>query len=125
MTFSQALVKRKYNLCCILAVLCLYCINQIILKPYLPGLLGNFFRYYFNDILCPILILAYSEIFLIWIGREIVSYPRIILFGLLCGVFWEVIGTKINSRAVFDIWDLVSYFCGINLYFFIMKGYKY
>lgn len=91
----------------------------MVFKNYLTGWLGYFCKCFLNDLICPIFFLAYVQIILIWAGCEIKNYSVILVIGMAAGLIWEYVAPTINPRAVTDIFDLICYFCGINIYYLI------
>lgn len=120
-SIGQALRSRKLNLWCMLAVAVLYSLNKLVLIPHATGAVGYFCRCYLNDLVCPLFFLGYCQIFLIWIGRELVYYRHCLLWGMTGGLVWEYIAPLLNARAVSDPLDLLCYFAGTTVYFILLR----
>ncbi len=97
----------------------IYCLNQMILKKHFDGIVGYFCKCYLNDLICPMFFLSYAQIMLIWAKHEIKTYIGLLILGMSAGVIWEYFAPIINPRAVTDGYDLICYFCGIQIYYFI------
>ena len=110
--------KRKINIICITVATSIYCLNQLVLKKQLTGNVGYFCKCYLNDLVCPLFFLSYAQIMLIWAKCEIRTYIGLIVLGMTAGIVWEYFAPIINSKAVTDVYDLVCYFCGIQIYYF-------
>ena len=95
----------------------LYLINQKILK------LTNytFFKYYFNDLLAPIILLSYSN-FLLNFYNKTIKGKNIYIFISICGIFWEVITPLLKKDSVGDIMYFAMYILGASIYMILVKG---
>lgn len=82
-------IKNNYNILLCLAVLILYLLNNIVLKNYTNGNINYFFICYFNDLLAPIFILAYTNIILKKATYNQLTYKNSIFLILLCSIIWE------------------------------------
>lgn len=111
--------KRKTNVICMVVAVSIYCLNQILLKNQFVGAIGYFCKCYLNDLVCPLFFLAYAQIILIWARHEINTYIGLLLLGMSAGFVWEYFAPIINPKAVTDVYDLICYFCGIQIYYFI------
>lgn len=103
-----------------LTSLLLYLLNKYYLRIvlYYP-----FFRFYFNDVLAGIVILAYSNIVisLSKVKFNLVSFKNIVIFNLLIGLFWEYVTPLYYSKSTGDPLDVVAYVLGGIVYYFIIK----
>lgn len=120
----QAAWKRKANIICLLIAVTVYCLNQILFKNHFAGIIGCFCQCYLNDLICPLFFLSYSQIFLIWAKHEIKAYKKLVVFGMVAGFIWEYFAPIINPKAITDIYDLICYFCGIQIYYFATLAEK-
>lgn len=120
--FIQAICKRKINLICIILSLFVYILNNLFLINVTSGWLQNFCQSHLNDLFCPLFLLGFSQILFVWAECEINTYINCVLFGMACGCVWEYFAPLINPNAVSDPWDLLCYFIGINIYYFIYKA---
>jgi hypothetical protein len=116
-----AIKQRPWNLVLIFIVICLYLINNLYLKMNTTGLVQRFFVCYFNDLICPLLFMSYSNLLLFTVNRELSRFLWIMLVGLLSGVVWELCGQIFKPSAVADIYDLVCYIIGAFLYWLINR----
>lgn len=111
--------KRKTNIICMTVAVVIYCFNQLLLKKQFVGIIGYFCKCYLNDLVCPLFFLSYSQIILIWAKYEIRTYTGLLFLGMTAGFIWEYFAPFINPKAVSDIYDLICYFCGIQIYYFV------
>lgn len=118
-------IKRKpVNLWLITIVSCLYFLNEFYLKEHTSGLIQSFFVCYFNDLICPLAFIAYSNLILITANREIHKFGWLLLFGLCAGMVWEFVAPLIKASSVTDIMDLACYVSGTLLYWCIMRVFR-
>ncbi len=110
--------KRKTNIACMVVAIAIYCLNQMMLKKQFIGAIGYFCKCHLNDLVCPLLFLSYAQIMLIWAGHEIQKYVGLLVLGMSAGFVWEYFAPIINPKAVTDAYDLICYFCGIQIYYF-------
>lgn len=120
-SLKKAIIKRKIHLPLMLIVLLLYGLNKLVLSPQLAGSIGEFFRFYFNDLICPLFYLSCVQILLIWAGYEMSTYKVVLFWGLLGGVIWEFLIPLLKPTSVCDYKDLLCYFLGSTLYYVIYK----
>ena len=118
----KAIWSRKVNVVCITIAVCIYFLNKTLLIDQMTGFVGYFCRCHLNDFVCPLFFLGYCQILLIWINHEIQSYRNCILLGMVGGLIWEYIAPLINPKAVSDVIDLICYFSGTSLYYFLLKS---
>lgn len=85
-----------------------------------------FFKGYLNDLLAPILLLAFSNFLLSFYDKEIKGKYIYIIIAI-CGIYWEFITPLYKKGSVCDILDIVMYMCGASMYSllrFLIKGEK-
>ena len=102
--------------------LVLYAVNRLFLKNAVSGTAGIFFSCYFNDLLCPLVLIPMVRLILESRGCRIFRYSHLMLFILACGVIWECFIPLIKEGSVCDPLDFLCYFAGANIYFLIAKG---
>lgn len=111
--------KNLFDVCTILCVLLIYLINNKYLKIHTYGIIHDVCCNYLNDIICPIMLLAYCNIILPD-GKKINRLGMMIVFLFLVGIFWEFVSPLYKSNAVADWWDIVCYLIGGMIYKFIL-----
>jgi hypothetical protein len=104
---------------CVIAAL--YLLNNQIFKQNTAGALGDFLTCYFNDLMAPICLLAYSNILLGTRGKRLCRIGHILLFCLCAGLVWEFLAPLINAGSVTDPADIAAYLSGGSLYWIIEK----
>lgn len=117
----NAIWRRKTNVICMLVAIVIYCLNQLVLKKLFEGGMGYFCNCYLNDLVCPLFFLSCAQIMLIWAKYEIKNYIGLLLLGMSAGCVWEYFAPVINHNAVTDVYDLVCYFGGIQIYYFVIS----
>lgn len=107
------MMKRiKLDAAMLAATAALYAGNRMFFSG-ISGAPGQFCRFYGNDILAGIFILALLNI-LLFFSR----YPPVrnllffIPFLLFCGFVWEFLAPLWKPGAVTDFWDLLAYQAG-------------
>lgn len=108
--------KKPLNLVLILAVLCLYVLNNYYFKHNTEGHLQYFMVCYFNDLLAPISLISYTNILLISIHYELKKISWIVLLGFVSGLIWEFSAPFFKTSSTTDIIDLFIYMLGAFLY---------
>lgn len=116
----NAIWKYKANVFCMMVAIILYFLNQFLFKNSFTGIVGYFCKCFFNDLVCPLFFLSYVQIVLIWAECEMKKYVTILMVGMSAGLVWEFFAPVINSNAVTDLYDLICYFSGIQIYYLIM-----
>ena len=111
--------KRPINIWLIIIVVCLYGLNNHYLKSITTGDIQYFMICYFNDLICPILLLSYTNILLISIDQEMKRAQTILLFGFCAGIAWELISPLIKSSTTTDLMDIFIY-TGGSLFYWCM-----
>jgi hypothetical protein len=115
-------MKRKpINPVLIGIVLCLYFLNNKFIKAHTDGLLQYFMICHFNDFICPLFFMAYSNLLLISVNREIKHFKWLMLFGFCSGLIWEFFAPVIKPSTTTDIIDVIFYCLGTALYWCIIK----
>lgn len=96
--------------------------NQMLLKK----TENTFFKGYLNDLLAPILLLAFSNFLLSFYNKELKG-KYIYIMIVICSMYWEFITPLYKKDSVCDILDIVMYMCGASIYNllrFLVKGGK-
>lgn len=83
-------------------------------------MLNVFFNYYFNDLLAPILLIAYSNILLSFHNKEIKGI-KVLIFTSMCAIGWEFITPIFIKTSISDLWDIVMYMVGASIYIILKK----
>ena len=112
---------RPVNPVLMAAVLVLYFLNNRWFKAHTDGPVQYFMICHFNDLICPLFFLAYSNLLLLTVGRELRKIHWVLLFGLCSGLIWEFFAPVIKPTATADPWDLLFYLIGTGLYWCILK----
>ena len=99
----------------------LYLLNNRFLKYNTSGIVNVFFKCYFNDLMAPCFLLAYTNIFLGAKGKRLKKIEHIIPFCLCAGLIWEFFTPLVKSSSVTDFFDIVSYLTGGTVYFIINR----
>lgn len=117
----------------------LYWLNNKYIKGSFVGCINNFFICYFNDIICPLVLLPLTNLFLLLyialckkvflisvlfldkIEYGIYHLTHIVGYCLLCGIYWEFIYPINHVDSTSDINDLVCYLIGGVNYFIFFK----
>jgi len=116
--------KRPMNAVLVGLALILYFCNNYFFKKITVGRLNFFMICYFNDLICPLFFLAYTNILLLSIGKELTKIKWILSYMFFIGMFWELIAPIFNKDAVTDVWDLGFYMCGSLIYWMLMKYFQ-
>ena len=118
---GESIRKKPVNLILMLVVLCLYFLNNLLLKSHATGWLQYFMICHFNDLICPLFFFGYCNLLLITADKEIKKLPWILLLGLCSGLVWEFLAPVFKPSAVTDLVDLLCYLLGTFLYWCILK----
>jgi hypothetical protein len=119
----ESIRAKPINLVLIVIVLCLYFLNNNLLKFLTNGLVQYFMICHFNDFICPLFFLAYSNLLLITVRREISQFKWLMLFGFCSGLVWEFFAPVIKPSTTTDIMDLLFYTLGTALYWCIVQAF--
>ena len=120
-------MKNKYkNMFSITIIAIIYVINNNFLKTYIlkPKLLHIFLVGHLNDCMASFGMLAYSNLLLSRIGKEIKILKYELIFCLAIGLVWECFAPLIKPSAVFDYIDMFCYVLGGFCYWWLI-GRKY
>ena len=113
--------KRPVNLILMVVVCMLYSVNNYWFKKSTVDVVQYFFVCYFNDLLCPLFFMAYSNFLLLMEGKELKTLWET---GRLCfaaGIVWEYFAPVLKPEAVSDPIDLGCYLVGGCLYWGILR----
>lgn len=119
MVILKTIKKNKVNFFLIGFSLSFYLLNNLIFKIYSTGEYHYFFVCYFNDLLCPLFFVSYTNIMLSLINKRIEKLYHIILYCFLCGFVWEFVAPLLKEGSVTDFYDLICYCIGGLLYWII------
>ena len=115
-------IKQKpINLILMAIVLCLYFLNNTVFKFCTRGIIQEFMICYFNDFICPLFFISYSNLLLITVNKEIKAYKSLLIFGFCAGVVCEFFAPIIKATATADFVDVVFYILGTSLYWYIIN----
>ena len=115
-------IKQKpINLILMAIVLCLYFLNNTVFKFCTRGIIQEFMICYFNDFICPLFFISYSNLLLITVNKEIKAYKSLLIFGFCASLVWEFFAPIIKPTATADFVDLVFYILGTSLYWYIIN----
>ena len=117
----QSIMQKPINLFLMFIVLFLYLLNNLYLKGHTEGCIQRFLLCYFNDLICPLFFIAYSNLLLISVNREIKKLKWIMTFGFCSGLIWEFVAPLIKPSSVTDILDLLFYTVGTFMYWCIVN----
>lgn len=99
----------------------IYLINNYFLKSYTSGILNYFCICYLNDLICPLLLLSYSNILLLAVHKEINTFTEAVFICFLCGLVWEFLTPVLKSNSTTDLFDIFCYCLGGMMYISIQK----
>lgn len=112
-----SVIKAKpVNLVLIITVLCLYFLNNMYFKSHTYGWIQEFMICHFNDFICPLFFISYSNILLLSVDQEISKFKWLMLFGFCAGLIWEFFAPLIKPTSTTDMLDLIFYMLGTALY---------
>ena len=118
----RSIRNNRQNVFLIMTVCVLYSLNNLLIKPMSQGLLHYFFVCYFNDLLAPVFMLSYSNIFLGTKDLKLTKPAHILLFTIVMGCIWEFAAPYLKKRSVTDPYDFVCYVLGSFLYMGLTNG---
>lgn len=116
--------NNRLNIYLIIICIVLALVNIIFLKKLELGIFTIFFNNHFNDFLASIIILAFINICLSFIGHEIRSLKVFIVVILIISFVWEYIAIFIKPYSVFDYLDIITYLLGAVCYWGIINTYQ-
>ena len=119
----QSIYTKPTNFVLIIIVLCLYFLNNQYFKTHTSGIVQYFMICHFNDFICPLFFLSYSNLLLISVGKEIKKFHWVMLFGFCSGLIWEFFAPFIKPTTTTDFIDLIFYTLGTALYWFIINAF--
>lgn len=121
---SRSNYCRCFNIVIFIIIFMMYVINQKLLKK----TQNIFFQGYFNDLLAPILLLAFSNFLLSFYEKEWKG-KNIYIVIVICGIYWEFITPLYKKDSVCDVLDMIMYIGGASIYsllrFLIERGKKH
>jgi hypothetical protein len=117
----QSIKQKPINLVLMVIALFLYFLNNTFLKVYTEGVVKKFLICHFNDFICPLFFIAYSNLLLISVNREMKKLKWIMIFGFCSGLIWEFVAPLIKPSSITDMLDLLFYILGTFLYWCIVK----
>ncbi len=118
---SASIRKRPLNIILIFGVGALYLINNSYLKVHTTGVLQAFFIGYFNDLICPLFLLSYSNLLLLAVDRELTHLWAICVITVISGCIWEFAAPLVKKTSVTDPMDIVCYIIGAIAYWVILS----
>ena len=121
MSVKHIICKRRFDFCLIVSTAGLYLLNNFIFKKISTGLTHYFLVCYFNDFICPLAFLAYVNIMLAFVNKELQKMYQILFFCFVCGLVWEFIAPLLKENSVTDFYDLLCYCAGGILYYAIKQ----
>lgn len=105
--------------CCICAIL--HQIVQYILKVHVPFVDGYLDPFLFYPVVLGAILLERKW----WFGKHyILSRKQILIYFIILTIIVEVIFPYLDSRFIFDYWDIIPYFLGV-LFFERVLNKKY
>ena len=115
-SFRKSIAENQMDLILLFVIATLYVLNNLFLKQNTRGILREFLICYFNDIMAPIVLLAYSNILLGTKGKRLYRIRHILLFCLCAGLVWEFFAPIIKKGSVTDPCDMIAYLFGGSVY---------
>ena len=116
----KSIAENPTDLILLFVTAALYLLNNLILKQNTRGVLREFLICYFNDVIAPIALLAYSNILLGTTGKRLCSIRHILLFCLCAGFVWEFLAPLIKRGSVTDPCDMIAYLFGGSAYWIML-----
>lgn len=83
--------------------------------------LNYFFSSYLNDLMAPLLLFSYSNLFLLLINKKLYSLKYLIIIILLCSFVWEYLVILFKPTSVTDPIDVLFYILGTLIYWAVHK----
>lgn len=116
----HSMAVRPVNPVLILGVLILYFFNNLYLKSHTGGTVNYFFICHFNDLICPLLFVGYSNMLLLTVGKELKKLHWIALYCFCASLIWEFFAPVLKPTVTPDWWDVAFYMAGGILYWVIL-----
>ena len=120
-TLRASIQSKPINVYLICVVAMLYVVNNNIFKQNTSGFVRYFFTSYFNDLLCPILLLAFANLLLMSQNYELKQLKWIVFVCFLSGMYWEYITPLYMPASTSDVIDIVVYLSGACIYWLIYR----
>lgn len=117
----QSIKANLLDTIIIIVVSVMYLLNNRYIKMATSGILQDFFVCYFNDLMAPMFMLAYSNILLDTVNRKFSKLIHIVIFCLMLGVIWEFGAPFMKKGAVADSVDILCYLIGGVLYWAVQN----
>lgn len=121
MSLKEIICKKQLDFLLIVSTASLYLLNNFIFKKISTGLTHYFLICYFNDLICPLAFLAYVNIMLAFVQKQLAKIYQILIFCFGCGLVWEFIAPLFKKNSVTDFYDLLCYCAGGMLYYAIKQ----
>ena len=109
----------------IIICLLMYVANQLTKNKIPVPLISFFAKNYFNDVVCGCLVVAFSNHILKYYKNgeyRIKKLYFVLLFVLVCGIFWEFIIPFIRKNSTSDYVDIFAYLVGGILYWVFVSS---
>lgn len=118
---KESIKKKPINLVLVILVLILYVSNNAVFKNIESPIMQYFFVCHFNDLICPLLLLGYSNILLITIKLELKKLLNILLFCSVASFVWEFVAPFFKKSSITDYIDILCYIGGGFIYWLILE----
>ncbi len=122
---KASILHKPINLILMITVLCLYVLNNTFFKTHTSGIIQYFMICHFNDLICPLFFISYSNLLLLSVGKEIKKFHWVMLFGFCSGLIWEFFAPVIKPTATTDLIDLLFYTLGTAIYWLIVNAFPH
>lgn len=117
----KSIAKAPMDLILICIIALLYTLNNIVLKQHTTGIIREFLVCYFNDLMAPMFLIAYSNIVLGTKEKRLYRIRHILPFCLCAGIVWEFFAPIIKNGSVTDPFDIIAYLIGGSMYWVLEK----
>jgi len=121
MKLILSLKRCPLNLILILCAALLYLLNNLYFKRAADGILQGFMLGYFNDCICPLVFLAYSNILLITVNKMVSRLWILSTITFAAGLVWEFFAPILKANSVTDMRDIVCYQLGTVVYWGLLQ----
>lgn len=114
-------MKREKRVNCLLIAISfmIYAIN-IWFKKQEISYRHLFIRNHLNDLIAPVVVLAFAGILLNYINKQSIGdFSLILLICAFCSFIWEYCALVLHPASTFDYIDIVCIFCGGIIYWSI------